>query len=82
MDWTLKDVSIVIVTYKGDELLKNCLDSLQTSCGDEPQIIVVDNSPSEKTRFLTATYPNTLYVSLPAATTGRCRSATAHSSSC
>lgn len=65
MDWTLKDVSIVIVTYKGDELLKNCLDSLQASCGDEPQIIVVDNSPSEKTRFLTATYPNTLYVSSP-----------------
>lgn len=65
MNCTLKDVSIVIVTYKGDGLLKNCLDSLKASCGADPQIVVVDNSPTERTRFLVAEYPNTLYVSSP-----------------
>lgn len=65
MGATLKDVSIVIVTYKGDGMLKDCLDSLAATCGDEPQIVVVDNSPSEATRFLVARYPNTCYVSSP-----------------
>jgi len=65
MKSTLKDVSIVIVTYKGDELTKNCLDSLEATCGSDPQIVVVDNSPSEATRLLVASYPNTVYVSSP-----------------
>jgi GT2 family glycosyltransferase len=65
MKSTLKDVSIVIVTYKGDELTRNCLDSLAATCGDDPQIVVVDNSPSEATRLMVASYPNTTYVSSP-----------------
>lgn len=65
MKSTLKDVSIVIVTYKGDELTKNCLDSLAATCEDDPQIVVVDNSPSEATRLMVASYPNTTYVSSP-----------------
>ncbi len=65
MKSTLKDVSIVIVTYKGDELTKQCLDSLTATCGDDPQIVVVDNSPSEVTRLMVASYSNTTYVSSP-----------------
>ena len=65
MKSTLRDVSIVIVTYKGDELTKNCLDSLSLTCGTEPQIVVVDNSPSETTRNMVAAYPNAVYVSSP-----------------
>ena len=65
MKSTLKDVSIVIVTYKGDDLTRDCLDSLAATCGADPQIVVVDNSPSEATRLMVAQYPNTVYVSSP-----------------
>ena len=65
MKSTLKDVSIVVVTYQGDEITKNCLDSLAAACGDDPQVVVVDNSPSEATRHMVAAYPNTVYVSSP-----------------
>lgn len=65
MECTLKDVSIVIVTYRGDDLLRACLDSLDAACGTDPQIVVVDNSPSEETRFLTAAHANAVYVSSP-----------------
>ncbi len=62
---TLNRVSIVIVTYKGDEVLIGCLASLKATCGDEPQIVVVDNSPSETTRQIVSSYPNAIYVSSP-----------------
>lgn len=62
---TLNDISIIIVTFKGDELTKNCLDSLCNTCGAEPQVIVVDNSPSEATRSIVEAYSNTLYVPSP-----------------
>lgn len=62
---TLKDVSIILVTYKGDELTKCCLDSLKSTCGQDPQIIVVDNSPSETTRLIVASHPNAVYVPSP-----------------
>lgn len=65
MTHTLKDVSIILVTYKGDELIKLCLDSLKETCGQDPQIIVVDNSPSEATRRIVATHPNAVYVPSP-----------------
>ena len=45
----LNNVSIIIVTYQGDGLTKNCLDSLAATCGAMPQVVVVDNSPSEAT---------------------------------
>ena len=61
MACTLKDVSIAIVTYKGDDLTRNCLDSLAAACGDEPQIVVVDNSPSGTTHAIVAVHPNTVY---------------------
>jgi len=62
---TLNDVSIILVTYKGDELIKSCLDSLKEACGQAPQIIVVDNSPSEATRRIVASHPNAIYVPSP-----------------
>lgn len=59
---SINDVSIVIVTYQGDDLTKNCLDSLAATCGTEPQVVVVDNSPSEATRRLVSGYGNAVYV--------------------
>lgn len=62
MKHTLKDVSIIIVTYKGDDLTRNCLESLSKSCGIYPQVIVIDNSPSETTREIVSQYTNAIYV--------------------
>ena len=61
----LDRVSIIIVTYKGDAVLEDCLTSLKATCGDEPQIVVVDNSPSEATREIVSSYPNAVYVESP-----------------
>jgi GT2 family glycosyltransferase len=62
---TLKDVSIVIVTYKGDDLTQDCLESLSETCGTDPQIVVVDNSPSQSTRNIVAAHANAVYVASP-----------------
>ena len=62
---SLNDVSIIIVTYQGDCLTKNCLDSLAATCGTGPQVVVVDNSPSEATRRLVSGYENAVYVPSP-----------------
>lgn len=61
----LTEVSIVIVTYKGDEVLSGCLASLALTCGTELQIVVVDNSPSESTKRIVAAYPNAVYLDSP-----------------
>ena len=65
MNHTIKDISIVIVTFKGDELTKNCLDSLAKTCGSDPQIVVVDNSPSKSTRQIVEPYTNAIYLPSP-----------------
>lgn len=62
---SLKNVSIVIVTYKGDDLTRDCLNSLAATCGESPQVVVVDNSPSGSTRMMVAAYPNAVYVPSP-----------------
>lgn len=59
---SLSDIDVVVLTYKGDHLLRDCLDSLRRTCGDEPHVIVVDNSPSPATRELVAGYANTFYL--------------------
>lgn len=61
----LGDVSIVIVTYKGDEVLEGCLRSLAATCGTDPQVVVVDNSPSEATKRIVDGYSNAVYVESP-----------------
>lgn len=59
---SLADIDVVVLTYKRDDLLKDCLDSLRRACGDEPRAIVVDNAPSPSTRELVAGYANALYL--------------------
>ena len=61
----LDRVSIIIVTYKADEVLCPCVESLADTCGTEPEVGVVDHSPSEATRRLVARYPNAIYVQSP-----------------
>lgn len=61
----LDRVSIIIVTYKGDAVLADCLASLKATCGTEPQIVVVDNSLSETTQNLVGRYSNAEYVESP-----------------
>ena len=58
----LSDIDIVVLTYKGDPLLRDCLDSLWRTCGGEPHVIVVDNSPSPVTRELVAKYSGAFYL--------------------
>lgn len=58
----LKDISILIVTWNGDELLADCLSSLRETCGDAPEIVVVDNAAGDSTRKIVADYPNARYV--------------------
>ena len=61
----LSEISIVIVTYNGDKVLSGCLESLVSTCETEPQIVVVDNSPSEATKRIVVAYPNAVYVESP-----------------
>lgn len=61
----LSDISVVIVTYRGDTLLDACLSSLSAVCGSEIEVVVVDNSPSAATRELTGRFPNVRYVPSP-----------------
>lgn len=61
----LSDIDIVVLTYKGDHLLRDCLDSLYRTCGGEPRVIVVDNSPSPATRELVAGYAGAFYLESP-----------------
>ena len=61
----LEELSIIIVTWKGDELLRNCLDSLKNAVGEAPEIIVVDNAAEETTRKLVENYSNAKYLPSP-----------------
>ncbi len=58
----METVSIIIVTWKGDGLLRDCLDSLARVYGTRPEIIVVDNANEATTRRLVGGYPNAIYV--------------------
>ena len=59
------ELSIVIVTWKGDDILGNCIESIQKVYGDAPEIIVVDNAASEQTRRLAAGFKGVKYVPSP-----------------
>lgn len=61
----MKDVSLMIVTFRGDELLKACLDSLLRVYGSLPETVVVDNAALDSTRSLVGGYPGAKYVSAP-----------------
>lgn len=55
-------MSVLIVTWDGDALLKNCFDSFIRVYGVLPRIVVVDNANLTSTRNLVAQYANTTYV--------------------
>lgn len=61
----LSRVSLLIVTWNGDDLLKDCLDSLVSVYGCLPETVIVDNANQQSTRELTSNYPNTTYIPLP-----------------
>lgn len=58
----LDELSIIVVTWNGDELLANCLQSLAECCGTVPEIVVVDNAGLGSTRAITERYVNVRYI--------------------
>lgn len=62
MSGRLSELSILIVTWNGDDLLRQCLESLAAVCGAMPEIVVVDNAASPETERLVADFPNCKYV--------------------
>lgn len=58
-------VSIVIVTWKGDNLLRACLDSLARVYGTASEIVVVDNANEATTCAVVSAYANATYVATP-----------------
>jgi len=61
----LSDLSIIIVTFDGNCVLKECLDSITLHIGESPQIVVVDNGNDAFTKNLVARYRNAIYVPSP-----------------
>lgn len=58
----LKDLSVLIVTWNGDDLLANCLTSIYNVYGETLEIIVVDNANLESTKKLVSSFKNTKYI--------------------
>lgn len=61
----MTNLSILIVTWNGDDLLRDCLDSLARVYAATPEIVIVDNADLVTTRDLVARYPNATYVAAP-----------------
>lgn len=59
----LNNLSVIIVTYNNNDIVKQCLNSLFKSCGDALELIVVDNANDSATKQLVAEYPNAKYFS-------------------
>ena len=58
----IRQLSIIIVTWNGDDLLKNCLDSVQRIYGDVPEVVVIDNANQTTCAELIKRYPNAKYI--------------------
>lgn len=58
----LNNLSVLIVTWNGDDLLNNCLSSIFSVYGDALEIIVVDNANLESTKKLVSSFKNTKYI--------------------
>jgi len=65
MQSILKRISLIIVTFNGDDVLKDCLDSIVNVYGGLPETVIVDNANSNRTAHLVARYANARYVPLP-----------------
>ena len=61
----LCNLSVVIVTWNGDDILKNCLDSLVGVYGSSLEIVVVDNADSASTHALVSGYAGIKYIPSP-----------------
>ena len=61
----LDELSIIIVTWKGDDLLRDCLASLAQAVGTAPEIVVVDNAAEESTHSIVSGFRNAMYVPSP-----------------
>ena len=61
----LERISLVIVTWNGDDVLSRCLESILRVYDKMPETIVVDNANQESTRELVARYTNVRYLPLP-----------------
>lgn len=64
----LGDLSVIIVTYHGDSLLANCLESLFKVYGEAAsgmEIVVVDNGNNDSTRDLCGKYGGVKYLAAP-----------------
>ena len=57
-------VSILIVTFKRDDLLARCLETIRENCGGAPQVVVVDNGAGESASAerIVAEHPGAVYV--------------------
>ena len=62
---SIRELSIIIVTWNGDDILGNCLRSVREVYGNLPEIVVVDNAASEETRNLVSGFDGIKYVSSP-----------------
>ena len=58
----IERLSILIVTWKGDDLLRVCLSSLARVYGSRPEVVVVDNADQTSTRALVSAYAHARYV--------------------
>ena len=57
-------LSVIIVTWRNDAVLKNCLESLVAVYRREiPEVIVVDNGNQESTKSLVKRYTGIKYIS-------------------
>lgn len=59
---SLSQLSILIVTYKRDDLLLDCLRSIKASCSQMPQIVVVDNAALDSTQQVIEKFGTACYV--------------------
>ena len=57
--------SVIIVTWNGDDILENCLQSICQIYGNTLEIVVVDNAAAETTRALVGTFHGIKYVPSP-----------------
>ena len=65
MSELINNLSVIIVTYHGDGLLKDCLDSIHNVFGDKIEIIVVDNANQSSTCKLCSAYNRVKYIAAP-----------------
>ena len=65
MNKLVDNLSVIIVTWHGDGLLKNCLDSIRKVFGDRLETVVVDNAAQSSTRGICSAYGCVKYIAAP-----------------